>query len=142
MAADTWNELTSNMTLLRWIRPRPSRLRARACSTRAEFYSTIRRRLRPGGMLQQWLPRGDAVVQAAVARALQQRFPYVRVFHSLDNMGFHFLASEHPIVNRTAQELVDRMPNSATQDLIEWGSATNPAVSFLSFLVGNSRLNR
>jgi len=101
----------------------------------AEFYSTIRRRLRPGGMLQQWLPRGDAVVQAAVARALQQSFPYVRVFHSLDNRGFHFLASEHPIVNRTAQDLADRMPRSAAQDLIEWGPAPSPAEQF-SIILG------
>ena len=40
-----------------------------------EFYSTIKRRLKDGGILQQWLPRwGDAVVQAAVARALKSRF--------------------------------------------------------------------
>ena len=108
----------------------------------AEFYSTIRRRLRPGGMLQQWLPRGDAVVQAAVARALQQTFPHVRVFHSLDNRGFHFLASEHPIVNRTAQELVDRMPNSATQDLMEWGPATSPAGQFSIILGRELRLEQ
>ncbi len=95
-----------------------------------EFYSSIRRRLKPGGILQQWLPGGDAVVQAAVARALQESFPYVRVFHSLNNTGFHFLASEHPIVNRTAQQLVDRMPDSAVQDLMEWGPAPNATEQF------------
>jgi spermidine synthase len=84
-----------------------------------EFYSAIRLRLAPGGILQQWLPRGDAVVQAAVARALQQSFSYVLVFHSLDNRGFHFLASDHPIVRRTAQELADRMPERALRDLLE-----------------------
>ena len=62
-----------------------------------EFYSIIRRRLAPGGILQQWLPYGDAVVKAAVARALQESFPYVRLFRALDGQGFHFLASEQPI---------------------------------------------
>ena len=95
-----------------------------------EFYEAIRRRLRPGGILQQWLPTGDAVVQASVARALQQSFPYVRVFHSLDNRGFHFLASDRPLVQRTAQELAARMPERAVQDLIEWGPATTAAQQF------------
>ena len=95
-----------------------------------EFYSAVKRRLTPDGILQQWLPRGDAVVQAAVARALQQSFPYVRVFHSLDNTGLHFLASEHPIVQRSAQELADRMPERAVQDLLEWGPASSAAQQF------------
>ena len=95
-----------------------------------EFYSAARLRLTSDGILQQWLPRGDAVVQAAVARALQQSFPYVRVFHSLDNTGFHFLASEHPIVQRNAQELADRMPARAVQDLLEWGPASSAAQQF------------
>jgi spermidine synthase len=89
--------------------------------------------LRPGGILQQWLPMGDAVIQDSVARALQQSFPYVRVFHSLDNRGFHFLASERPIVQRGPQELADRMPERAAQDLIEWGPAASPAQQFPSF---------
>ncbi len=95
-----------------------------------EFYAAIRRRLLPGGILQQWLPTGDAVVQASVARALQQSFPYVRVFHSLDNRGFHFLASGRPLVQRTAEELAARMPERAVQDLIEWGPATTAAQQF------------
>lgn len=100
-----------------------------------EFYATIRRRLKPGGILQQWLPRGDAVVQAAVASALQQSFPHVRVFHSLNNWGFHFLASEHPLPDRTALELARRLPPSAVRDLLEWGPATNAAEQF-SLMLG------
>jgi spermidine synthase len=100
-----------------------------------EFYSAIRRRLAPGGILQQWLPTGDAVIQASVARALQQSFPYVRVFYSLDNRGFHFLASEQPIIQRSAQELADRMPERAVQDLLEWGPASSAAGQF-SIILG------
>ncbi len=86
-----------------------------------ELYSIIRRRLTSGGILQQWLPTGDAVVKAAVARALKESFPYVRLFHSLDGRGFHFLASKQPIVLRTPRELAERMPAKAAQDLVEWG---------------------
>jgi spermidine synthase len=86
-----------------------------------EFYSIIRRRLSPGGILQQWLPTGDAVVKTAVARALQESFPYVRLFHSLDGRGIHFLASNQAIVLRTPHELAERMPGKAAQDLVEWG---------------------
>jgi len=87
-----------------------------------EFYLTIKRRLSPGGIVQQWLPQGgDTVVQAAVARSLQESFSYVRAFQSLDNKGLHFLASDQPIVLRTARELAERMPTKAAQDMIEWG---------------------
>jgi len=96
-----------------------------------EFYSTIKRRLKDGGILQQWLPRwGDAVVQAAVARALKESFPYVRAFHSLDDKGLHFLASNQPIVSRTARELAERMSAKAAQDLIEWGPETTAEQQF------------
>jgi spermidine synthase len=101
-----------------------------------EFYSTIKRRLRAGGILQQWLPQwGDAVVQASVARALQESFPYVRAFHSLDDKGLHFLASNQPIVPRTARELAERMPAKAAQDLIEWGPEATAEHQF-SILLG------
>ena len=53
-----------------------------------EFYATINRRLRSGGILQQWLPYGDAVVQASVARALKESFRYVRVFHPVGGVAF------------------------------------------------------
>src|SRR6266852_189726 len=36
-----------------------------------EFYAAARRRLRPGGILQQWLPYGDAEDFSSVASALQ-----------------------------------------------------------------------
>jgi spermidine synthase len=86
-----------------------------------EFYTAVKQRLRPDGILQQWLPAGDAVVQASVARALQESFPHVRVFRSVEHWGLHFLASNHPIPNRTAEELAGRLPASATKDMMEWG---------------------
>ena len=91
-----------------------------------EFYATVRTRLRPDGILQQWLPRGDPAVHAAVARALQESFPYVRAFHSIGPWGIHFLASGQPLRNWSAEELVQHMPSSAAKDLIEWGPQATP----------------
>jgi spermidine synthase len=96
----------------------------------AEFYSIVKRRLTPGGILQQWLPSGDAVVKAAVARALTESFPYVRLFQALDGKGVHFLASSQPIVLRTPRELAERVPARATKDLVEWGPEATPEVEF------------
>lgn len=86
-----------------------------------EFYSAARKRLRPDGILQQWYPGGDRVTTAAIARALKESFPYVRVFVSFDGGGIHYLASQQPIPVRSAAELASRMPATAAADLVEWG---------------------
>src|SRR5271165_5402389 len=55
-----------------------------------DFYEVAKQRLRPGGILQQWLPpEGDAEDQAAIARALMEVFPYVRVYGSVQVKGYH-----------------------------------------------------
>jgi spermidine synthase len=99
-----------------------------------EFYRIIRHRLRPGGILQQWLPYGDAMVQSSVARALKESFPYVRVFNSFFGLGFHFLASDQPIPMRSAQQLIQRMPPSAVADLMEWGPERTPETQLQAIL--------
>jgi predicted membrane-bound spermidine synthase len=86
-----------------------------------EFYAIARRHLRPGGVLQQWFPDGDAATQAAIARAVQESFPYVRTFHSIENWGVHFLASTQPLPALTGAELASHLPTNATRDLLEWG---------------------
>jgi spermidine synthase len=86
-----------------------------------EFYAAAKPRLRAGGILAQWLPNGDASVQASVAKALKESFPYVRVFPSIEQWGWHFLASESPIPHRTPAELAARLPPRAVADLLEWG---------------------
>ena len=68
-----------------------------------EFYAAARKRLRPGGILAQWIPDGDAKYFAAVARSLHNSFPYVRVFRWGTRWGFHFLCSEQPLPNLTAR---------------------------------------
>jgi spermidine synthase len=104
-----------------------------------EFYATVKQRLRPDGILQQWLPTGDAAVHAAVARALVESFPYVRVFHSMNphsvnNWGYRFLASSRPFSHRSAGELALQMPASAIRDLMEWSHAPSAELEFADLL--------
>ena len=101
--------------------PPPLRAAASSLLYSEEFYQVARRRLRPGGILQQWLPvtlEEDPVDVAAVTRSLRNSFPYVRDF--VDEFGIHFLGSDHPIAQRTAEDLVRRMPTTAVRDLTEW----------------------
>ncbi len=99
-----------------------------------EFYAIAKRRLRPGGILQQWLPGGDAATQASVVRALEESFPYVRALGSIEHDGYHFLASVSPIPFATAAQLAQRLPPDAARDLMEWGPAATPEKQFQSVL--------
>jgi len=101
--------------------PPPLQAAASSLLYSEEFYRAARRRLRPGGILQQWLPAltdNDPVDVAAVTRSLRNSFPYIRAFH--DEFGIHYLCSDRPIPSRTAEELVQRMPSKAVSDLVEW----------------------
>jgi predicted membrane-bound spermidine synthase len=95
-----------------------------------EFYRAAKPRLKPGGILAQWLPAGDDVVQAAAARALKESFPYVRAFRSVEGWGYHFLASETLLPRFSAADLADHLPPAAAQDFVEWGPAATPAAQF------------
>lgn len=102
-----------------------------------EFYGIINQRLQPDGILQQWLWEGDPVVRSAVARALSESFPNVRVFEYYPNYGFgyQFLASRKPIPKLTAAGLLQRMPESAVRDLMEWPFAQT-AEQELNYVLG------
>jgi spermidine synthase len=96
-----------------------------------EFYLLVREHLAPGGILQQWLFTGDDADRASATRALTEVFPYVRVYESVyGNTGYHFLASMDPIPDRSAEELVARMPPAAIADMMEWGPAKTPEKQF------------
>jgi hypothetical protein len=95
-----------------------------------EFYAVVKERLQPGGILQQWLPNADSEVQASVARALQDSFPYVRIYRGIDDKGWHFFASLQPILDHDAEILVARLPAAALDDLMEWGPYKTPVEEF------------
>ncbi len=107
-----------------------------------DFYSVIRQRLRPGGILQQWMPEGDAEDLAAVALALKRSFPYIRVFTSIEGWGFHFLASDRPLPSRSADALAQRLPPAAAADLIEWGPEANAQDQFDNVLGNETTVDR
>jgi len=87
-----------------------------------EFYGIVRDHLAPGGILQQWFPGGEDKIQYAVARSLIASFPYVVAFRSIEDWGYHFLASMSPIDDLTPQQLVSRLPEGARRDLMEWSA--------------------
>ncbi len=99
-----------------------------------EFYAAVKKRLRPGGILQQWLPYGDPATKAAVARALRDSFPYVRVFERRKDWEYHFLASMEPIPPTSAAVLAERLPPAAAADLVEWGPQATPEEQFAFIL--------
>ncbi len=98
-----------------------------------EFYTIVKRRLRPRGVLQQWLPEGDTgdtATLSSVAKALRTSFPHVRVFRSIEGWGFHFLSSMNPIPVTPGSVLASRLPPDAIADLLEWGPALTAEQQF------------
>ena len=110
--------------------PPPVEAAASSLLYSTEFYTLAKRHLRPGGILQQWLPGGEPIVVSSVAKALQQSFPYVRVFGGIGGGGYQFLATMSPIPPATADELASRMPDRAVADMLEWGPESSPERQF------------
>ncbi|HEY6910258.1 MAG TPA: hypothetical protein VI356_12860 [Myxococcales bacterium] len=92
-----------------------------------EFYAAAKARLRPGGVLQQWVPPADPCTTEAVARSLLRSFKFVRMFTSYEGWGHHFLASMQPIEIPPAAALARRLPATARRDLLEWTQSKDPA---------------
>jgi len=99
-----------------------------------EFYEIAKRHLRAGGILQQWFPMGspDPTALVSVAKALQESFPYIRVFHTVGGWGNHFLASTSPLTATSASVLASRLPPAAVSDLLEFGPAHSAEEQFAS----------
>jgi spermidine synthase len=90
-----------------------------------EFHAVVRRRLKPGGILQHWVPVSEPAVVVAIARALGESFPHVRAFPAINPQpfrvaGMHFLASERPLPRLAGAALAERLPEAARADLVEW----------------------
>jgi hypothetical protein len=107
-----------------------------------EFYRVASRRLRPGGILQQWIPRAERSAVSAVAQALGRTFADVRVFPPVDGLGEHFLAGNGPMNRYTAAQLAARVPPAAARDMLEWGPATTLESQFQKMLSGEMPLRK
>jgi len=106
------------------------------------FYRIAKKRMRPGAILQQWVPGGgDLVSFASIGRALQAEFPFVRGFQSCEGTGMHFLASDTPLENVSAHVLAERMPEAAAKDLVEWGPESTPEAQLALVLSREYRLD-
>jgi spermidine synthase len=107
-----------------------------------EFYELVKRRLKPGGILQQWFPydprQSAQQIDSlrAVARSLAESFPYVRAYPSVGGWGVHFIASLSPVETPAAAELIRRMPENARRDLVEWASGDS-ADTYISFVLSH-----
>ena len=101
-----------------------------------EFNELIRSRLRPGGLLQQWLPGGDPSTVVSATRALTEVFPHVRVFSPMTGAGLHYLAGDSPLPSRTPGELAARLPPAARADLLEWETRGGTTESAFAAVVG------
>jgi spermidine synthase len=88
-----------------------------------EFYELAKARLSPGGILQAWFPGGERTSGQAVMRSVCDSFPYVRAFIGADGWGIHFLASMEPIEVPPAEQLIARVPLTASHDLLEWNES-------------------
>jgi predicted membrane-bound spermidine synthase len=99
-----------------------------------EFYEAAKPHLKPGGILQAWAPEDDIHIIRAMARSVSESFPYVRCFRSVEDWGYHFLASESPIPDRTVEQMISRMPKAAEADLLEW-SAGRPLPKYLGKVI-------
>ncbi len=87
-----------------------------------EFYDILKARLNPGGLVQQWAPKGESLIESAIARSLVESFPHVVAFRSFDGWGTHFTASMTPIAVPTPEEFLGRLPEAARHDLVEWNT--------------------
>ncbi len=86
----------------------------------AEFYEVVKTRLAKRGILQHWFPGSDRLNLKAAARSLVRAFPHVKVYRSIDDWGYHFVASLEPLETPSPEEFLARMPAKARVDLVEW----------------------
>jgi spermidine synthase len=85
-----------------------------------EFYALVKHRLKPAGVVQQWFPAGESTTLQAVARSLSNSFPYIKAYPSVEDWGYHFLASMSPLTTPSTETFVLRMTEGARRDLLEW----------------------
>ena len=85
-----------------------------------EFYDLIKKRLKPNGILQQWFPNVSGEILAAGERTLVKNFPYIKLYKGWKGYGWHYLVSMSPIDSLTAEDISQRLPARAQQDLLEW----------------------
>ena len=59
-------------------------------------------------------------IRDAIIRTTRKTFPYVRVYKAYRRGGVHILASKAPLKQPTREEWLERLPEKAKDDLLEW----------------------
>lgn len=101
-----------------------------------EFYRLAKTRMKPDGILQQWIWEWDDASLRAVLLAVRREFPFVRAFLSLDGWGLHISASREPFELPTPAAFAARLPEKAARDLVEWSPGQTPE-RMIGILLGN-----
>jgi len=101
-----------------------------------EFYEVLKNRLKEGGVLQQWSPGGEKLTLQAMLKAICAAFPFVRVFHSTERLGFHFFASMLPLKVPTVDAFLARLPQEAAADFVEWSEGKSAGDIYQELLLG------
>jgi len=90
-----------------------------------EFYAIAKGRLRKDGILATVVLNSDSQNLFSMMTALKESFRYVRIFEPYGEQNvFQVLASESPILERTAAQLTEQMPPDSQRDLTEWIDST------------------
>jgi spermidine synthase len=85
-----------------------------------EFCELVKKHLKQKGVFQLWFPCGEFKIAQAIARALSNSFPYIRIYKSVEGWGLHFLASMSPIDVPSVPTMLSRIPDTARKDITEW----------------------
>jgi len=101
-----------------------------------DFYALAKQHLNTNGIVQMWFPGGEYLTAQAVIRSINESFPYVRCFPSVEGWGIHLLASMQPIEGRDPAQLAARMPAAAKKDLLEWNDSQD-APAYLAGVITN-----
>jgi spermidine synthase len=101
-----------------------------------EFYELAKQHLNTNGIVQMWFPGAEQLTAQAVLRSMNESFPYIRCFSSVEGWGVHMLGSLQSIPALNAQQFVARMPAAAQNDLLEW-TTNKDAVSYVSRVVNH-----
>lgn len=105
-----------------------------------EFYEIIKTHLTTNGILAQWYPEKNDKTLQAITRSLVDVFLYVEVYKSIIGSGYHFLASNYPIVIPAPKQIVQNMPLSAQADLMEWNDNNEPNIlSYVQKIVSSKQ---
>jgi spermidine synthase len=101
-----------------------------------QYYTLAKEHLNPNGIAVMWYPDRHDQTCKAVIRSMHESFPYLRCFDSVEGWGMHLFGSMTPIPNRSAEEIIARMPEAAKKDLMEWTEVKDP-VEYMNKVVGH-----